>query len=168
MLFNFWKKVAFLFSNPACYLSSAQQRCIIQDWNVIPAFISALCAGLIVVIQIFLCIDKIHGRILGDFRRFRDRQTWYRQTHFGCFAALCISRCEKRNICWRSNYSTVVKNHTYFIACSVLLLPLVWLSRELVIWVYRNIQYKFSTMNAHQSSKHSQPFSSSCLRLSCS
>lgn len=64
----------------------------------------------------------------------------------------------KPNICWRSNFSTVVKNHIYFIACSVLLLPLGCLSRELVIRVYHNIQYKFSTLNAHQSSKHSQQF----------
>lgn len=150
---SFWKKKAFPFNNPACFLSGASNRVKSRT----EMLFQPLGARVTVVIQVFLCTDVVGGTILKDCRSFRDRQTRFRQTRFCCFASLALFTLSKKiNIYWSSNLSTAFKDHPYFIACSVLLLPLVCTSGELVLWVSHNARCKFPTMNARHSSKCSQ------------
>lgn len=80
---------------------------------------------------------------------------------FVALLALRFSHCQKTpKFYWSSNFSTAFKDHPYFIACSLLLLPLVCFSRELILWVHHNAQCKFPTMNARHSSKCWQQLSS--------
>lgn len=80
---------------------------------------------------------------------------------FVALPALRFSHCQKNpKFYWSSNFSTAFKDHPYFIACSLLLLPLVCFSRELILWVHHNAQCKFPTMNARHLSKCWQQLSS--------